>query len=353
MAELRDNYLKSDIKLSLINELRTRPMTRKDIQNFLSQERIRLGKVPINCANPAFYKVCDRTVRRVIGAIIDTYGDQMEFNKAFGTYKLDLLDFPDTIDDMEIQALDIALQKMGNNKNAKKLLERLKAKLTTRLYRKIEHSEPKRAARKINEIDEKINANYAFVGPRLIIDFDENVKNILDSAISKQCMVQFTYHEHEITVCPLGIIYGPNNVYLIAYLYKNEQIIKQPRHYILSDIVGLKETKNRFSNDDNFSIKEYAESMFGIYNDGIVYDVEWLIQDPITIQVAKKYQFHPKQQFQENPDGTLTVRMRTGGLQAMSTFLAQWDGKIIPIQPQELIVKYKELLQNCMNSIKE
>ena len=34
MAELRDNYLKSDVKLSLINELRTRPMTRKDIQNF-------------------------------------------------------------------------------------------------------------------------------------------------------------------------------------------------------------------------------------------------------------------------------------------------------------------------------
>ena len=61
-----------------------------------------------------------------------------------GAYKLDLRDFPDTIVDTEIQALDVAIQKTGNNLNERTLLENLKAKLTTRLYRKISNLNPKK-----------------------------------------------------------------------------------------------------------------------------------------------------------------------------------------------------------------
>ena len=353
MSEIRDNYRKSDIRLSLINELRARSMTKKDIQDFLSSEYKRLGKVPVNCEKTDNYKVSDRTVTRMINSIKDSYGKQLEINEEFGTYKLDLYDFPDTIEETEIQALDIALQKMGNNKNAKTLLESLKSKLTARLYRKIKNIEPLKADRKINDIDQKINANYAFVGPRLIVKFDENVKSVLDFAINNQHEVRFKYYNKETTVCPLGIIDGPNNVYLIAYECKKSQFCGVPRHYILSEISNISDTQNWFARDNKFSIKEYADSMFGIYNDGTIYDVEWLIKKPKTIGIAKKYLFHPSQQFIDNPDGSLIIKMRTGGLQAMSSFLATWNGDIVPTKPKELIDNYEKLLKNCLDSIKK
>ena len=92
--------------------------------------------------------------------------------------------------------------------------------------------------------------------------------------------------------------------------------------------------------------------MFGIYNDGTIYDVEWLIKNPKTINIAKKYRFHPTQQFIDNPDGSLTIKMRTGGLRAISVYLAQWCGDIIPVKPKELLIEYKNLLKKCQDSMK-
>ena len=329
-------------------------MTLADICDFLSAENILHGHVRKTCKDPSNYKVCKRTAEREIGRIKAEYKNQLDYNKEFGTYKLDLYDFPDTIDAAEIQALDVALQKMNSNKNAKKLLENLKSKLTTRLYHKIEHTESAvKASRKINEIDERINSNYAFVGPHLITDFDDNIKTFLDFAICNLREVRFLYYKKkEHTVHPLGIMYGPNNVYLIAYECEKGKVHSKPRHYILSEISNLTETKVQFEKYNDFSIKEYANSMFGIYNDGTMYDVEWLIKNPKTIGIAKKYSFHTTQQFIDNPDGSLTVKMHTGGLQAISSFLATWDGKIIPIKPKELVDAYKKLLQNCTDSIK-
>ena len=351
----RDDYRKTYTRIKLINELRSRPMTLEDIRNFLSEESRRYGHVRKTCEDPGNYKVCKRTAEREIASIEATYGNQLDFNEEFGTYKLDLYDFPDTIDETEIQALDVALQKMGNNKNARKLLESLKTKLTTRLYCKIEHTENRvRASRKINEIDERINSNYAFNNPHLITDFDEKVKNALDFAICNLREVRFVYYKKkEHTVCPLGIMYGPNNVYLIAYECEKGKACSKPQHYILSEISKLTETNIKFEKDNNFSIKEYANSMFGVYNDGTIYDVEWLIKDPKTIKIAKNYRFHAHQNLIDNPDGSLTVTMRTGGLRAISVFLAQWDGNIIPVKPKELIDDYEELLKNCLNSIKK
>ena len=108
MSESRNNYKKTDIKLNLINALRTNYMTREDIRNFLSAEYKRLGKTPADCKNIAEYKVSERTVKRTIDSIKDSYGDQLE--EEAGAYKLDLYDFPDTIDDTEIRALEFAIQ---------------------------------------------------------------------------------------------------------------------------------------------------------------------------------------------------------------------------------------------------
>ena len=85
MSESRNNYKKTDIKLNLVNALRAHYMTREDIRNFLSDEYKRLGKTPINCKNIVDYKVSERTVKRTIDSIKDSYGDQLE--EEAGAYK--------------------------------------------------------------------------------------------------------------------------------------------------------------------------------------------------------------------------------------------------------------------------
>ena len=91
MSESRNNYKKTDIKLNLINALRSNYMTREDIRNFLSSEYKRLGKVPAN-RKINDYKVSERTVKREIDSIKSFYGEQLEEDS--GVYKLDLHDFP-------------------------------------------------------------------------------------------------------------------------------------------------------------------------------------------------------------------------------------------------------------------
>ncbi|MBR0212747.1 MAG: WYL domain-containing protein [Alphaproteobacteria bacterium] len=347
MPESRNNYKKLNIRLDLINELRARSMTREDIRNFLSAKYISFGKVPSKCSNILDYKVHDKTVKRELDAIEEIYGDQLECQQ--GVYKLDLRDFPDSIDDTEIQALDVAIKKMGNNRTTKNILEQLKAKLTTKLYNNINRKESKKTAatRKINEIDQKINADFAFVGPHRIINFDVDVKSVLDSAIMNLHEVRFNYKNSDKIVQPLGIMYGPNNVYLIAYPKEK----KEPWHYILSDIKDAVETNISFEPGD-FSIQKYANSMFGVYDDGKVYCVEWLIKKPELTKIVKHYQFHSTQEFVNNLDGTLTIKMRTGGLYAMCIYLTQWGGDIIPTKPKELVVEYKKLLKKCLDSMK-
>ena len=234
MPESRENYKKTDITLELIRALRSWTMTRAQIRDFLSEEYKRLGKVPAKCTNYDSYKVHPRTVKRHIEAIQKKYGDQLITDG--GNYKLELYDFAedtDEVDDSEIQALEVAIQRTSNNLNVNHLLEKLKSKLTSRMYKKIEHTEPKRAARRINEIDQKINSDYAFIGPHPIIDFDENVKNTLDSAIYNMHEIDFKYcgkdgKQKNVHMRPLGIMYSPNNVYLIA----NAFLGANPIHYI-------------------------------------------------------------------------------------------------------------------------
>ncbi len=347
MPESRNNYKKADIHLELINELRKRYMTRADIRDFLSSRYIIYGKVPSKCSNVFDYKVCEKTVKRELDSIEEKYPDQLDCIR--GAYKLDLNDFPDNLDETEVQALEIAIQKMSNNKNAQNLLKNLKAKLTTKLYNKINRIEQKTVAmRKINEIDQKQDVNFAFIGPQHIIDFDMNVKSVLDSAIINLHKVEFTYKNNKKIVQPLGILYGPNNVYLIAYPEDDAT----PWHYILSDIKNAIETNNSFDPKD-FSIQKYANSMFGIYDEGKIYDVEWLVKKPEVIEIVKQYNFHSTQEFHPNDDGSLKITMQTGGLRAMSIYLTQWRGDIIPVKPKELLDEYCDLLKLCENSVKD
>lgn len=347
---VRKNNRKNDIFLDLIDQLRSYSMTRQAIREFLSDRYRAAGsfdrRYKIDDIEDA--QISEKTVTRTLAAVRDKYGDRLTFEN--DAYHLELDDFPDTICPDELQALDVAIQKTAKDVLTNALLTQLNTKLTSRLFRKIKQRDPKHSTKNIADIQQQIDSYFAFVGPHAKIDIKPDIKTDLDYAITHQNKIVMIYKGKEYSVCPLGIMYGPNNIYLIASLCKNGQVTHKPCNYILSEITSIRNTGEFIRRDNNFSIETYANSMFGVYHDRTIYDVEWHVS-PSAAKEAMRYQFHPTQQIIKNADNSLTIRFQSGGLYAISLYLTQWGGEIIPVAPAELITMYKTLLTKCLESV--
>jgi len=134
---------------------------------------------------------------------------------------------------------------------------------------------------------------------------------------------------------PYAFMYG-NKHYLIAYSPKSKEI-----HYFnLSKISMAEITNEYFTRDVNFNIKQICENSFGLYHE-TPFEVEWLFDKKAT-PIAKQYIFHPRQQLIENPDGTLTVKFKSGGSLEMAWHLYTWGEHVKVIKPEN----WDEMIKN-------
>lgn len=272
----RRNYRKSDIFLDLVDALRSYDMTRAAIRDLLSDCYRRAGTFDRRGGANGVQdvKVSEKTVTRTLDAVRHRYGDRLDFDQENGTYHLYLDDFPDALRAQELQALDVAIQRSGTDMRTHTLLVALKTKLTTKFYRNIKRMDPKHGARAAANIQQKIDSDFAFIGPHAKINIDPDIKERLDLAIMHQHKIIMNYRGREHTICPLGIMYGPHNVYLIATPVKPGTTYTGPRNYILTEISNFSDTNEWFERDNAFTIETYANSMFGIYHDRNVYDID-------------------------------------------------------------------------------
>ena len=172
---------------------------------------------------------------------------------------------------------------------------------------------------------------YAFrPGPKIII----NVANLkqLRHAIIACHRIQIKYDsEHNKDwreIFPYGFLYG-NKHYLIAWDPSKRKMC----HFNLNKIKEIEVLKSYFKRDPHFSLKEFSEQAFGVYQEK-PFDVEWLF-DAEVADSAAQYTFHPKQEAIRNPDGTLTVKFRAGGAREMDWHLYTWGGHVKVIKPED------------------
>ena len=135
--------------------------------------------------------------------------------------------------------------------------------------------------------------------------------------------------EHARVVHPYGIIYGQRH-YLLAYVPEENDI----RSYSFPFIVGVRETGASFVRDSAFSLSEYAARSFGVYQQE-PFDVAWRFTPEATAD-AKNFLFHSSQVLEDQPDGSLIVRFRAGGLLEMAWHLYQWGDAVEVLEPEEL-----------------
>ena len=346
----RENYRNFKEMMQVMHGMRTTGLTRAEIAKIAAPSKY--------AATDGNSVVSDRTVKRILNSIQSWYGR----NKCYEdlkTKKWHLLatDIPDYLDIEELQALNIAIQKLDKNQDLVGPLTELNTKLTSRFDKLIENRTAGNKyayAEAVASAEYKRNAIFAFMGPRANIVSSPVVRKMIEEAISKNKVLTFNYlgkkgaHEH--TVHPVGIMVGPSNIYMIAYMVCETGVETEPRKYILENITNARFTGEKFKKYSNFSIEEYANQFFGVFSASEVYDVEWRAT-PSAADAVKRFTFHPTQTMTDNPDGSVTIKFHAGGLHAMATYLFQWFGDIVPIAPAELVEEYRLLLTKCLETI--
>jgi predicted DNA-binding transcriptional regulator YafY len=140
-------------------------------------------------------------------------------------------------------------------------------------------------------------------------------------------------------VAPYGLLLGARR-YLVA-----KDVAKSDgryRHYRVEDITSAEQLPTSFEIPSDFSLAIYAERAFGsFHNDDEFTEVEWRFSSTAADR-AKRFLFHPSQQVEELPDGSLIVRFKASGLLEMCWHLYAWGDQVEVTQPATLAKMVQE-----------
>jgi len=142
---------------------------------------------------------------------------------------------------------------------------------------------------------------------------------------------------------PYGFLYG-NRQYVVGYDPRSREI----RLLRLSGIRSVELLDEWFERPPDFDLGRFAERSFGVFQEP-PYDVVWRF-DAEVASSAQEYVFHPSQRSEMQPDGSLLVRFRAGGLQEMAFHAFTWQGHLEVLAPKELRALLRELAETVAAS---
>ncbi|MCQ2957821.1 MAG: WYL domain-containing protein [Candidatus Gastranaerophilales bacterium] len=176
----------------------------------------------------------------------------------------------------------------------------------------------------------------------------ETLEVVSECLKAYKCM-EFEYtnkkgETRNVKVQPYAIIYGENTL-LLAY----NEYSKGFRHYYFHMIKNPKVSEDYFDKDETFNLEEYLSRSFGVFQEEPM-DIELLFSKEVA-EAVLEYNLHSTQQMTQNPDGTVTVKMKTGGRNEICWHLFKWGKNVKIIAPQELIDNYKKLLDDAIGTI--
>jgi predicted DNA-binding transcriptional regulator YafY len=142
------------------------------------------------------------------------------------------------------------------------------------------------------------------------------------------------------TVCPYGILFDRMN-----YLVAAEMGTHQPRSWRLDRIRSIELTDTPACPPPGFAMSDYIAQSFGVYQDAPE-DVVLRVL-PEGADDARAWRFHPGQVLEEEEDGSVLVRFRSGGMRELAWHLFTWEEKVEILAPERLKATMRELLEIC------
>ena len=173
-------------------------------------------------------------------------------------------------------------------------------------------------------------------GPRA--QYSAHVLSAIDNALKGPFTLQIDYAgaqdaaPRSRAVEPYGVLFGMRG-YLVAREIGNG---RKCRHFRLDRISRVSLLQDSFVRDPDFDLGKHAAQAFGSFHSEAEYGpVEWRFA-PSAAGVARTFVFHPDQQFQDEADGSLTVRFTAGGWLEMAWHLYQWGDVVVVVAPPAL-----------------
>jgi predicted DNA-binding transcriptional regulator YafY len=129
-------------------------------------------------------------------------------------------------------------------------------------------------------------------------------------------------------VSPYGILFGRAN-YLVAAEGEGG-----PRNWRLDRMRDVAATGRPASRPEGFSLQDYADESFGIYQD----DTEDVVLRvlPASAEGALRWRFHANQSLERQADGSVIVRFRASGMRELAWHLFTWGDQVQVIAPKRL-----------------
>jgi len=151
---------------------------------------------------------------------------------------------------------------------------------------------------------------------------------------------------------PLAMLLGEGRQYLVAF----SDYAQDVRLFALAGFERIDLTSDGFERPDNFDLSAWMQRSFGIWREDVD-DVVWRFT-PEAAPDARLYLFHPSQEMIDEPDGSLTVKFRAGGLREMCWHLFRWGEQVEILHPPKLRNYMLELISvivenNRLNSRQE
>ncbi len=110
----------------------------------------------------------------------------------------------------------------------------------------------------------------------------------------------------------------------------------------LDAIHGLEVLDESGAPPPDFDLRAYAERSFGVFQEE---PLELVFRfAPSAAPDARAFLFYPTQTLSDQPDGSLTVRFRAGGMLEIAHHLMTWGPSVTIVAPKALKDRMRELV---------
>ncbi len=159
--------------------------------------------------------------------------------------------------------------------------------------------------------------------------------------------IQFNYPIKEttktITLNPYGLVIA-DKYYLVGY----NEYAGGLRQYRVDKISELAILDEYFEKDEKFSLTEYSNNSFGVYQEKPI-DIVLEFDKSVANDVLN-YHFHPTQKIKQLKNENVQVEFTSGGTYAICQELFKWGCSVKIQKPVELKIYYKQYLLDVLQN---
>ena len=160
--------------------------------------------------------------------------------------------------------------------------------------------------------------------------------------------IQFNYpikgEIKTITLNPYGLVIA-DKYYLVGY----NEYVGDLRQYRVDQISNLTILDEYFEKDEKFSLTEYSNNSFGVYQEDPI-DIVLEFDKSVANDVLN-YHFHPTQKIKQLKNENVQVEFTSGGTYAICQELFKWGCSVKIQKPVELKNYYKRCLTDVLNNL--